>query len=52
MIGGNLQAFKNTGTVYIANNRIDGNLQCKENYPKPTGSNNQASSKEDQCAKL
>jgi hypothetical protein len=51
-IGGNLQAFQNTGGVRIAKNVIDGNLQCKANKPKPTGGGNQASSKEDQCARL
>jgi len=51
-IGGNLQAFQNTGGVRIAKNVIDGNLQCKANKPAPTGGGNQASSKEDQCAKL
>ncbi|MGH8488320.1 MAG: hypothetical protein ACREXS_05495 [Gammaproteobacteria bacterium] len=51
-IGGNLQAFQNTGGVRIARNVIDGNLQCKANKPAPTGGGNQASSKEDQCAKL
>ncbi len=51
-IGGNLQAFQNTGGVRIAKNVIDGNLQCKANKPAPRGGGNQASSKEDQCAKL
>jgi hypothetical protein len=51
-VGGNLQAFKNMGGVQIVRNRIDGNLQCKENIPAPTGGGNQASSKEDQCARL
>lgn len=51
-VGGNLQAFKNMGGVQIDRNRIDGNLQCKENIPAPTGGGNQASSKEDQCARL
>jgi hypothetical protein len=37
MIGGNLQAFKNTGGVSIISNTIGGNLQCYENYPAPTG---------------
>lgn len=51
-IGGNLQAFQNRGGVSLVRNRIDGNLQCKENRPAPTGGGNQASSKEDQCARL
>ena len=52
IIGGNLQAFKNMGGVLLVNNRMKGNLQCKENIPAPTGSGNQAASKEDQCARL
>jgi hypothetical protein len=35
-----LQAFKNTGGVSITRNVIDGNLQCKENRPPPTGGGN------------
>ncbi len=50
-IGGNLQAFQNTGGVSITGNTIDGNLQCKENYPAPTGGGNIVmGSMEDQCA--
>lgn len=52
IVGGNVQAFKNLGGVAINRNRIDGNLQCKENIPAPTGSGNQAASKEDQCSRL
>lgn len=52
LIGGNLQAFKNFGGVVLYRNRIDGNLQCKENRPAPTGGGNRATSKEDQCARL
>lgn len=52
VIGGNLQAFKNTGGLTITNNRIAQNLQCKENRPAPSGGNNAAGSKEDQCARL
>ena len=51
-MGGSLQAFKNYGGVALNRNRIKGNLQCKENIPAPTGSGNQAASKEDQCARL
>ncbi len=52
-LGGNLQAFQNTGGVKIALNRIDGNLQCKENRPTPVGGNNNVQgSKEDQCSRL
>lgn len=51
-LGGDLQAFKNLGGVSLINNRMKGNLQCKENIPAPTGRGNQATSKEDQCARL
>jgi hypothetical protein len=52
-IGGNVQAFQNTGGVHIQDNVIDGNLQCKENKPAPTGGNNEVKgNKEDQCKKL
>jgi len=52
-IGGNLQAFHNTGGLSITSNTIDGNLQCKENRPPPTGGDNIVKgSKEDQCANL
>lgn len=53
VVGGNVQAFKNTGGVAISGNRIDGNLQCKENMPRPTGGGNVVQgNKEDQCARL
>ncbi len=49
-IGGNLQAFRNTGGISIISNTIDGNLQCKENVPPPTGGGNIVQgSLEDQC---
>ena len=52
-VGGNVQAFQNTGGTRIAGNVIDGNLQCKENHPAPTGGNNRVQgSKEDQCKNL
>jgi hypothetical protein len=52
-VGGNVQAFQNTGGVQIANNVINGNLQCKENRPAPTGGGNRVGgNKEDQCARL
>jgi hypothetical protein len=52
-VGGNVQAFHNTGGVEILGNVIDGNLQCKENKPVPTGGNNKVQgNKEDQCKKL
>jgi DNA-binding protein YbaB len=52
-IGGNLQAFQNTGGVSIISNTIDGNLQCKENVPAPVGGGNIVQGNmEDQCANL
>jgi hypothetical protein len=48
-----VQAFSNVGGVVIADNVIDGNLQCKSNAPPPAGGNNRvAGNKEDQCANL
>lgn len=52
VVGGDLQAFKNMAGVALVGNRMNGNLQCKENIPAPTGSGNRAASKEDQCARL
>ncbi|HEX9772508.1 MAG TPA: hypothetical protein VGA44_03505 [Steroidobacteraceae bacterium] len=50
---GDVQAFSNVGGVVIADNVIDGNLQCKTNVPPPAGGNNRvAGNKEDQCANL
>ena len=51
--GGSIQVFQNTGGVSIASNRVNGNLQCKENRPTPTGGGNLVQGdKEDQCARL
>ena len=45
--------IKNAGGVTLASNHVDGNLQCKENRPAPTGSGNIVQgNKEDQCARL
>jgi hypothetical protein len=53
VVGGNVQVFQNTGGVALFQNRIDGNLQCKENQPAPTGGGNIVQgNKEDQCARL
>jgi hypothetical protein len=50
VVGGNIQAFQNTGGVAIYRNRVDGNLQCKANSPRPIGANNiVGGNKEDQC---
>jgi hypothetical protein len=52
-VGGNVQAFQNTGGVRISYNTIDGNLQCKQNRPAPRGQKNIVhGSKENQCARL
>jgi hypothetical protein len=52
-IGEDVQAFQNTGGVRIRDNRIQGNLQCKANSPRPTGGGNVVhGNKEDQCRRL
>jgi hypothetical protein len=52
-VGGNIQAFQNTGGVRIYDNRVDGNLQCKENRPRPVGERNVVQgNKEDQCRRF
>ena len=52
-VGGSVQAFQNVGGLEIRRNTIDGNLQCKENTPPPTGGGNiVGGNKEDQCARL
>jgi hypothetical protein len=48
-----VQYFENRGAISIARNRVDGNLQCKENRRRPTGGRNVVQgNKEDQCARL
>jgi hypothetical protein len=52
-VGGSIQVVQNTGGVEIWRNTVNGNLQCKENSPPPTGGGNVVGgSKEDQCAGL
>jgi hypothetical protein len=52
-VGGNVQVVGNSGGAEIFRNRIDGNLQCKENKPRPTGGKNVVQgSKEDQCRRF
>lgn len=52
-VGGNIQAFQNTGGVEIRGNVVDGNLQCKANDPRPVGGDNRVGgNKEDQCRGL
>jgi hypothetical protein len=46
-----VQVFENDGGASIYNNVINGNLQCKQNDPAPTGDNNRVGgNKEDQCS--
>ena len=50
-VGGNVQVIGNHGRAEIYRNLIDGNLQCKENSPRPVGGSNRVrGSKEDQCS--
>jgi hypothetical protein len=50
-VGGSIQVVGNSGGVEIFRNVVDGNLQCKENDPPPTGGSNRVGgNKEDQCA--
>lgn len=52
-VNGDIQLFENRGAQIVTNNRVDGNLQCKSNYPAPTGGGNIVQgNKEDQCAWL
>ena len=49
-VGGSIQVVGNTGGAEIFRNVINGNLQCKENSPRPTGGGNVVGgNKEDQC---
>jgi hypothetical protein len=53
VVGADLQAFQNEGGVRIYSNRIDGNLQCKQNSPRPVGDHNVVQgNKEDQCRRF
>ena len=53
VVNADIQVFSHTGGIEITNNRVDGNLQCKENSPAPTGGGNIVQgNKEDQCQKL
>lgn len=51
-VGQDVQVFQSTAVVRIGGNTIDGNLQCKENRPRPvnTGGNVVSGSAEDQCS--
>lgn len=54
IVNGDIQLFSNrTGTKYVYNNTVGGNLQCKSNTPAPVGSGNKVKgNKEDQCRRL
>ena len=52
-VGGSIQVVGNSGGAEIFRNVIDGNLQCKENSPAPTGGGNiVGGNKEDQCRRF
>lgn len=51
-VSGDIQLFDNRGGATLNGNAVDGNLQCKGNLPPPSGSDNRAASKEDQCRAL
>ena len=52
-VGGSIQVVGNDALATITDNRVDGNLQCKENNPQPVGGGNVVQgNKEDQCASL
>jgi subtilisin family serine protease len=52
-IKGGAKFIKNENTIFIANNTIQGDLECKENRYQPTGGGNLVlGSKKDQCSGL
>jgi subtilisin family serine protease len=52
-IKGDAKFVKNTNSLTITNNTINGNLHCKENELMPTGGeNNVSGNKEEQCSGL
>jgi hypothetical protein len=53
IVNHDVQYFENRGAIVITGNRIDGNLQCKENRRRPVGGGNRVQGvREDQCARL
>ena len=53
VVKGDVQYFENRGQISIRSNRVDGNLQCKENGLGPRGGRNVIQGdKEDQCSGL
>lgn len=52
-VGGSIQIVGNSGGAEIFRNVVNGNLQCKENRPRPRGgSNTVGGNKEDQCSRF
>jgi uncharacterized protein with beta-barrel porin domain len=52
-VKGDVQFFENDEAIVVMGNRINGNLQCKENDLKPTGGRNVVQGNaEDQCEDL
>ena len=51
-VSGDVQLFDNRGGAAINGNQLGGNLQCQGNQPAPSGADNRASAKQDQCAGL
>ncbi|WP_432558735.1 hypothetical protein [Granulicoccus sp. GXG6511] len=52
-VNSDIQSFTNRGRQVFRSNVVDGNLQCKENVPAPTGGANIVhGNKEDQCRRL
>ena len=52
-VNADIQVFSHRDGINIANNRVDGNLQCRENVPAPIGGGNTVQgNKEDQCKRL
>jgi hypothetical protein len=53
VVTGDVQYFENRGVISVTRNRVNGNLQCKENRQRPRGGANVVQgNKEDQCARL
>lgn len=52
-VGGSIQIVGNSGGAEIFRNVVNGNLQCKENRPRPRGGGNTVGgNKEDQCSRF
>jgi hypothetical protein len=52
-VGGSIQVVGNRARALIFRNVVNGNLQCKENSPRPLGNRNRVGgTKEDQCRRF